>query len=144
MPAPDDQDGPEDRARVHWSVPPPPPGTPGPEAPSDSALSDEFLYHLYRGSELLQEDQVYEGKSELERALSFQPKDVEGQALLGQTYFRLGHYPRAIQIYEELVRVRPTEVAPRVNLGLCYLKTGQLPLARSLLEELVSHHPEHT
>ena len=139
-----DQDGPEDRARVHWSVPPPPPGAAVPEAPSAAALGEEFLFHLYRGSELLQENQIYEAKTELELAMSFQPKDVEGQSLLGVTYFRLGHYPRAIQIYEELVRVRPTEVAPRVNLGLCYLKTGQLPLARALFEELVQHRPEHT
>jgi Flp pilus assembly protein TadD/uncharacterized protein (AIM24 family) len=134
----------EERARVHWSVPPPPPGAAIPEAQSEAALGEEFLFHLYRGSELLQEDQVYEAKTELERAMAYQPRDVEGQSLLGVTYFRLGHYPRAIQIYEELVRVRPSEVAPRVNLGLCYLKTGQLQLARALLEELVQHRPEHT
>ncbi|HVU00513.1 MAG TPA: tetratricopeptide repeat protein [Polyangiaceae bacterium] len=138
-----DPDDPEDRARVHWSVPPPPPGAMSSETMSPG-LGEEFLFHLYRGSELLRDDQIYEAKSELERALSLQPRDVESQSLLGVTYFRLGHYPRAIQIYEELVRERPSEVAPRVNLGLCYLKTGQLGLARTLLEELVQHKPDHT
>jgi uncharacterized protein (AIM24 family) len=137
-----DGDDPDERARVHWSVPPPPPGSEI-EAPAE-ALGEEFLYHLYRGSELLQDDQFYEAKSELERAMSLQPKDVEGQSLLGIVYFRLGHYPRAIQIYEELVRVRPAELAPRVNLALCHLKTGQLPQARSLLEEIVQNRPDHT
>lgn len=136
-------EGPDDRARLHWSVPPPPPGS-EPEAISPSAIGEEFLFHLYRGSELLQEDQVYEAKSELERALSLQPQDVEGQSLLGIVYFRLGHYPRAIQIYEALVRARPDEVAPRVNLALCFLKTGQLPQAKLLLEEIVQHRPEHS
>ncbi len=126
--------------RPRWSVPPPP-GVPA-EAHAAS-LGEEFLYHLYRGSELLKEDQFYEAKSELERALAFQPRDVEGQSLLGVVYFRLGHYPRAIQIYEELTRVRPDEVAPRVNLSLCYLKTGQLQSARGLLEEIIRQHPEH-
>ena len=134
--------GTDDRARVHWSVPPPPSN--GESEPHAAALGEEFLFHLYRGSELLKDDQFYEAKSELERALSFRPRDIEGQSLLGVVYFRLGHYPRAIQIYEELIRVRPAEVSPRVNLALCYLKTGQLASARGLLEELVQHKPEHT
>lgn len=135
-------EGPDERARMHWSVPPPPPGA-EPEAISPSAIGEEFLFHLYRGSELLKDDQVYEAKGELERALSLQPQDLEGQSLLGIVYFRLGHYPRAIQIYEALVRLHPEEVAPRVNLALCFLKTGQLPQAKLLLEEIVQHRPEH-
>src|SRR2546423_1490632 len=120
----DDGDDAAEPARVNWSVPPPPPGQE--PAPSEAALGEEFLFHLYRGSELLKEDRFYEAKPELERALAFQPRDVEGQSLLGVVYFRLGHYPRAIQIYEELIRARPSELAPRINLALCYLKTGQL------------------
>jgi Flp pilus assembly protein TadD len=136
-----DPDAPEERARVHWSVPPPPPGAGS--AAAAPQLGEEFLFHLYRGSELLKEDHVYEAKGELERALSLQPKDVEGQSLLGIVYFRLGHYPRAIQIYEELIRVRPDEIAPRVNLALCHLKTGQLREARAQLEEIVQNRPDH-
>jgi uncharacterized protein (AIM24 family)/thioredoxin-like negative regulator of GroEL len=137
----DDSDEAAEPARLHWSVPPPPPGLES--ETSEAALGEEFLFHLYRGSELLKDDKFYEAKSELERALAFQPRDVEGQSLLGVVYFRLGHYPRAIQIYEELIRVRPTEVAPRINLALCYLKTGQLAGARAILDELVQHRPDH-
>lgn len=108
-----------------------------------SGVGDEFLFHLYRGTALLEDDQVEEAKSELERALSLQPRDVEGQSLLGVVYFRLGHYPRAIQIYEELSRARPSEIAPKTNLALCYLKTGQLPMAKGLLEEIVQAKPSH-
>ncbi len=54
-----------------------------------------------------------------------QPRDIEGQGLLGVVYFRLGLYPRAIEIYEEIIRGVPNDITPRVNLGLCYLKTGQ-------------------
>src|SRR5262249_14554033 len=63
---------------------------------------EDFLFHLYRGSELLQDNRVHEAKEELEQALTLQPRDPKGQDLLAVVYFRIGHYPRAIQIYEQL------------------------------------------
>jgi hypothetical protein len=65
----------------------PPPSTP-PESerepvPSSAFDGEDFLFHLYRGSELLQDNCVEQAKEELERALRFQPRDVEGQGLLG-------------------------------------------------------------
>jgi uncharacterized protein (AIM24 family) len=114
------------------------------ELPSSGMFAaEDFLFHLYRGSELLEEHRVAEAKEELEAALALQPRDVEGQGLLGVVYFRLGHYPRAIAIYEEIVRARPEELAPRLNLGLCYLKTGQLGRARETLEEVVAKKADH-
>lgn len=104
---------------------------------------EDFLFHLYRGSELLQDNCVAEAKEELERALRMQPTDVEGQGLLGVVYFRLGLYPRAIRIYEELVRAFPKEITPLVNLALCYLKTGQHLRAREALEHVIEHVPDH-
>src|SRR5690606_39696809 len=84
------------------------PGEPEAATPPSSRFdNEEFLFHLYRGSELLQDNCVGEAKEELERALSLQPRDAEGQALLGVVYFRLGLYPRAIQIYEDLIRYLP-------------------------------------
>src|SRR4051794_3614396 len=82
------------------------------EAPPSAGSFDgeDFLYHLYRGSELLQDNCVPQAKEELERALKLQPQDTEGQGLLGVVYFRLGLYPRAIGIYEEIIRDRPNEV----------------------------------
>ena len=115
------------------------------EVPSSAGSFDgeDFLYHLYRGSELLQDNCVPQAKEELERALKLQPQDTEGQGLLGVVYFRLGLYPRAIGIYEEIIKDRPNEVSPRVNLGLCYLKTGQMHLARDVLEEVTQRVPDH-
>ncbi len=119
-------------------------------APSDSEAppsgnfdGEDFLYHLYRGSELLQDNCVPQAKEELERALKLQPADTEGQGLLGVVYFRLGLYPRAIGIYEEIIKACPNEISPRVNLGLCYLKTGQSHLARDVLEEVIQRVPDH-
>lgn len=112
-------------------------------SPSTRLLGEDFLYHLYRGSELLQDNCVTEAKEELERALAVRPRDLEGQGLLGVVYFRLGLYPRAIEIYEELLRSFPEEVTPRLNLALSCLKTGQQHRARELLEGVVARAPEH-
>ncbi|RYE88524.1 MAG: tetratricopeptide repeat protein, partial [Myxococcales bacterium] len=105
--------------------------------------SEDFLFHLYRGSELLQDNRVHEAKEELELAIRLQPLDPKGQDLLGVVYFRLGMYPRAIEIFEQLVREYPDERTPRVNLALSYLKTGQAPHARQLLEDTVRLHPDN-
>ena len=112
-------------------------------APSTNFDGEDFLFHLYRGSELLQDNCVAEAKEELEAALAMQPRDVEGQALLGVVYFRLGHYPRAISIYEDVVRSYPNEAAPKINLALCYLKTGQYGEARAMLESVITADAEH-
>src|SRR4051794_15875687 len=105
--------------------------------------TEDFLFHLYRGSELLQDNRVHEAKDELEQALKLQPRDAKGQDLLAVVYFRLGLYPRAIEIYEELIHEYPREAALTQNLSLCYLKTGQPEKARTLLETLVMSQPEH-
>lgn len=93
---------------------------------------EEFLYHLSRGSEFLIANRVGEAKEELERALVFQPRDAKGQDLLAGVYFRLGVYPRAIELWSALVEQHPEDVPLRVNLGLAFLKTAQL-------EEAVLH-----
>jgi uncharacterized protein (AIM24 family) len=110
--------------------------------PESVTSGEDFLFHLYRGSELLQDNCISEAKEELERALSMQPRDVEGQGLLGIVYFRLGLYPRAIKIYQDIVEACPAELTPRVNLALCYIKTGQLGRARRELETVISRAPE--
>lgn len=112
------------------------------DVPSDTA-NEDFLFHLYRGSELLQDNRVHEAKEELERALHLQPRDAKGQDLLAVVYFRLGLYPRAIAIYEQLRRKSPKDAALLLNLALCYLKTGQPVLARRDLEVLLAINPGH-
>lgn len=114
----------------------------GPESVREVAAED-FLFHLYRGSELLQDDRVHEAKQELENALALQPRDAKGQDLLAIVYFRLGLYPRAIAIYSELITAYPDATTPRVNLALCFLKTGQPAAARTELERVIQRDPGH-
>lgn len=112
-------------------------------ASRDAAAHEDFLFHLYRGSELLQDNRVMEAKEELEQALTLQPRDAKGQDLLAVVYFRIGLYPRAIHIYEELRRANPNDVALLLNLALCYLKTGQALAAKKELEALLKIQPNH-
>ena len=110
---------------------------------SRDVAGEDFLFHLYRGSELLQDNRVHDAKAELEHALSLQPSDPKGQDLLGIVYFRLGLYPRAIAIFERLIQLHPEALEPRINLALSYLKTGQPSQARFELERVVEQNPAH-
>lgn len=110
---------------------------------SRDVAGEEFLFHLYRGSEMLQDSRVHDAKAELEQALALQPSDPKGQDLLAIVYFRLGLYPRAIAIYERLILTHPDATTPRINLALCYLKTGQAPAARAELERVLQTNPTH-
>lgn len=114
------------------------------EVASDpGALDEEFLYHLSRGSEFLIANQVVEAKEELEKALSYRPLDARSQDLLASVYFRLGVYPRAIEIWQNLVTTHGDDVALRVNLGLALLKTAQPELALTQLARAVARDPHH-
>lgn len=127
------------------AAPAPGPRSVGAPPPSVDSVRDheDFLFHLYRGSELLQENRVLEAKEEIEYALTLQPKDSKGQDLLAAVYFRLGLYPRAISIYENLLGLHPGDPSLQLNLSLCYLKTGQPDAARTTLADLVRRHPDH-
>ena len=104
---------------------------------------EDFLFHLYRGSELLQENRVHEAKEELELALTMQPRDAKGQDLLAAVYFRIGLYGRAITLYEQLEKQFPRDASLKLNLALCYLKTSQPDPARVALHEVVRINPNH-
>ena len=140
-----DPDAPGRESR-RWSLSGAPPVSARTPAFADGnrdAANEDFLFHLYRGSELLQDNRVLEAKSELEHALTLQPRDPKGQDLLAVVYFRIGLYPHAIQIYEELLRQNPNDHSLRLNLALCCLKTGQAQAAREQLEVVVHNNPAH-
>jgi hypothetical protein len=104
---------------------------------------DAFLTLLYRGGELLQAGQLEDARTQLEAAYQLQPDNEKGQNLLGLAYFKLGHFDRAAEIYEGLVRENSSDPTLRVNLGLVYLKSGQLPRAIREFERAVELAPEH-
>ncbi|RKG55907.1 hypothetical protein D7X30_25540 [Corallococcus sp. AB011P] len=110
-----------------------------PPGPAD----EEFLQQLHRGSELLGAGKVTEAKDFLERAHQLQPRHEKAQNLLGLTYFKLGLFDRAADLYEMLVRDNPVDPTLRVNLGLVYLKTNALQRAAREFETATDLAPDH-
>jgi uncharacterized protein (AIM24 family) len=104
---------------------------------------DDFVYHLYRGSGALLEDRILDAKEELERALYVQPQDAKSQDLLAGVYFRLGVYPRAIELWERLVAAYPRDATLRVNLALALFKTGQSDEALANVHAALKIQPDH-
>lgn len=110
---------------------------------ADVAQAEDFLFHLHRGSEMLLKNRVLEAKEELERALQHQPQDAKSQDLLAGVYFRLGVYPRAIEIWSGLVSAYPADPTLRVNLALAYFKTGQADDALEHVHGVLRIQPDH-
>ena len=111
--------------------------------PEGGAGDAEFTALLDKGGELLNGGSVVEARDLLERAYALQPKDSKAQNLLGLTYFKLGIFDRASEIYEALVRDNPVDPTLRVNLGLVYLKLNALGRATREFETAVDLAPDH-
>jgi hypothetical protein len=102
-----------------------------------AVTTEEFLAQIHRSSELMRQDRGEEARTLLTQAFESRTDDPSGQATLGLVYFKLGIYPRALAIYQRLVRDFPSEPTLRLNLGLIYLKTGQTEAAARELEATV-------
>ncbi len=107
-------------------------------------MDADFLYHLYRGGELLAGGKNFEARDELERACHLKPRDEKAQNLLGLVYFKLGLLERAVDIYDRLVQDNPSDATLRTNLGLVHLKAGQIPQAIEQLEVAIDVIPDHS
>src|SRR5258707_8844693 len=110
---------------------------------SGGSGSDEFIQALYRGGELLTEGKVIEAKESLERAITLRPKNERCQNLLGLTYFKLGVFEKAAEVYGGLVKANPADPTLRVNLGLVHLKTNLLARAIREFETAIDLAPDH-
>ena len=108
-----------------------------------SATTEEFLALIHRATDLMRDNHSEEAKQTLERAFETRTDDPSSQATLGLVYFKLGIYPRAVAIYQNLVKDFPEEPTLRLNLGLVYLKTGQTEKAARELETVVKLAPEY-
>ncbi|MFT3709170.1 MAG: tetratricopeptide repeat protein [Archangium sp.] len=109
----------------------------------DPAVEEEFLGALYKGGELLASGKIVEAREHLEKAHGLAPKNEKAQNLLGLTYFKLGLFDRASEVYERLVNENPVDATLRVNLGLVYLKTNNLERCIKEFETATDLEPTH-
>lgn len=109
----------------------------------DPAAEEHFLGALYRGGELLATGKIIEAREHLEKAHELEPKNEKAQNLLGLTYFKLGLFDLAAQVYEKLVLENPTDPTLRVNLGLVFLKTNDLERSVREFETATDLEPGH-
>jgi tetratricopeptide (TPR) repeat protein/uncharacterized protein (AIM24 family) len=103
----------------------------------------ETLELLNRGELFLAAGNLVDARVQLEQALNLQPGNEKGKNLLGLTYFKLGQYDGAAQLYEGLVQENPADTTLRVNLGLVYLKTNALSRAIHEFATAIELVPDH-
>lgn len=109
----------------------------------DEAVDTDFVHHLVRGSELLKAGREDAAREVLERALQLRPRNQQGQSLLALSYFRLGLFDRAEEIYRALAKENPSDASLRVNLGLVHLKAGRSSDAVASFIEALDLSPTH-
>ncbi len=112
------------------------------ERPTQEA-SENFLFHLYRGTELLGDNRIQEAKEEIERAHALQPQDFNVRDLLAALYFRLGSFDRALAIYQALVQDVPEQANLHLNLGLARFRMGDIEEARRSFERALDLDPSN-
>lgn len=110
---------------------------------TDPAVEEHFLGALYRGGELLASGKIIEAREHLEKAHELEPKNEKAQNLLGLTYFKLGLFDLAAQVYGQLVQENPADPTLRVNLGLVHLKTSDLERSIREFETATDLEPGH-
>lgn len=109
----------------------------------EETVDTDFVHHLVRGAELLQAGDAQGARAMLERALLLRPKNQRGQNLLALSYFKLGVFDRAEELYQALVAEHPRDPTLRVNLGLVLLKTGRPDEAVGAFAAALELLPEH-
>lgn len=109
----------------------------------EETVDTDFVHHLVRGAELLQGGDPSHARGILERALRLQPRNQRGQNLLALSYFKLGLFDRAEEIYRALITEHPQDPTLRVNLGLVHLKTNKADVAIAAFSSALELSPGH-
>lgn len=110
----------------------------------DEAIDSDYLHFLYQGSEHLSAGDLNGAREALEKSYRLKPRHQKTASLLALTYFKLGVYDRALDLYHQLCDDHPTDPTLRVNMALVHLKTGRVDLAITELDRAVDLAPEHS
>jgi uncharacterized protein (AIM24 family) len=100
------------------------------------------MNHLASAGELVAAKRFGEAESEILRALSDAPKNVQALNLLALVRYKLGRLEEAHATYREIAGASPQDAHARRNLGLIALKLGHVDEALPELEMAVRLTPD--
>lgn len=100
----------------------------------DLSAEEEFQLHLERGRRALNNGNLVEAKTEIDRCLTSRPTDSGALNLRALLLFKLEEYDDAIRIFRDLVERFPDEPVLRTSLGLAHLKKNEFDLAAKEFE----------
>ena len=71
-----------------------------------------------------------------------QNPDIETQNTLALTYYELGEYPQAVNIFNNLLNKHPENISVLMSLAKCYEKMNENDKALDVLDKLTGIFPE--
>jgi tetratricopeptide (TPR) repeat protein len=98
-------------------------------------------------------DKLPEGHPSLDTASQIQsledlsrkdPGNPDYRIQLGNAYYDMGQYQKAIDAYQEGLKLRPQDAAVETDLGTCYHYLGQSDRALGVLDHVLLHQPAYS
>lgn len=89
------------------------------------------------------QDEIQQRISGIERMLAVNPKNVEALVQLGNDYFDLRKYDKAVEIYSKALELEPRNADVLTDLGICYRRLGRPQDAIEAFRKAVAIDPGH-
>jgi tetratricopeptide (TPR) repeat protein len=78
----------------------------------------------------------------LEEMSSREPQNPDYKAQLGNAYYDMGQFRRAIGAYEEALKLKPRDPNLETDLATCYHNIGEHRTALEILDRILRQHPD--
>lgn len=108
----------------------------------DSEFADAYNNMGFVYFKLEQWDKAIEYCRKALDQISYQTPE-KALTIIGDSYYRKGDNPKAIESLKRALGVNPDEPRPSNTLALIYLETGRTGEAKEILIELVERHPKY-
>ncbi|HYK90060.1 MAG TPA: tetratricopeptide repeat protein [Acidobacteriota bacterium] len=81
--------------------------------------------------------------AEVEKLSAADPQNAEYKTQIGNTYYDLGQYQKAVDAYQASLKLRPEDPAVETDLANCFHFLGQEDQALELLNKVLQHRPDY-